>query len=68
MRQIIRLEGVLNVAEGETEHPKALDGASDLITRVFDRQGQHTRMIWTNPVMPMDSVCMVYLFARVEPH
>lgn len=68
VRQIVRLEGVLNVTEGQTEHPKALDGASDLITRVFDRKGQHTRMIWTNPVMPMDSVCMVYLFARVDPH
>ncbi|OZI32670.1 hypothetical protein CEG14_17330 [Bordetella genomosp. 1] len=67
VRQIYRLEGVLNVVDGYTRHPEALDGASDLIAAVFAERGRHTRMIWTNPVMPLDSVCLVYLFAQIDP-
>lgn len=66
VKQIYRLEGVLNVAEDFYDHPKALDGASDVIAQVFADRGRHTRMIWTNPVMPMDGFCLVYLFAEIE--
>ncbi|MGY4533193.1 enamine deaminase RidA (YjgF/YER057c/UK114 family) [Pseudomonas sp. TE3786] len=66
VRQIYRLEGVLNVAEDFYDHPKALDGASELIVEIFAERGRHTRMIWTNPVMPMDGFCLVYLFAELE--
>lgn len=66
VRRIFRLEGVLNVAEDFYDHPKALDGASDLIAALFFERGRHTRMIWTNPVMPMDGFCLVYLFAELE--
>ena len=67
VKQIYRLEGVLNVAEDFHNHPKALDGASDLMVEIFAERGRHTRMIWTNPVMPMDGFCLVYLFAEIEP-
>lgn len=67
VRRVFRLEGVLNVADDFHGHPRALDGASDLITTVFADHGIHTRMIWTNPVIPMDGFCLVYLFAEVEP-
>lgn len=66
VRRIYRLEGVLNVAEDFHAHPKALDGASDLIASVFQTRGRHTRMIWTNPVMPMDGFCLIYLFAELD--
>lgn len=63
--RVFRIEGVLNVAEGVDFHPKALDGASDIINSIFSERGRHTRMIWTNPVMPMNSVCIVYIFAEI---
>lgn len=64
--RIFRIEGVLNVADGVDYHPKALDGASDVINAIFEERGLHTRMIWSNPVMPMNSVCLVYIFAEIE--
>ncbi|MEN0106919.1 MAG: Atu1372/SO_1960 family protein, partial [Pseudomonas sp.] len=67
VKQIYRLEGVMNVADDFHDHPKALDGASDLLAEVFAERGRHTRMIWSNPVMPMDGFCLVYLFAEIEP-
>ena len=66
IRQIYRLEGVLNVAEDFHDHPKALDGASDLLVELFNERARHTRMIWSNPVMPMDGFCLVYLFAEID--
>ena len=48
------------------EHPKCLDGASDLINKAFEEKGRHTRMIYTNPVMPLDCTSLVVLFAEIE--
>jgi enamine deaminase RidA (YjgF/YER057c/UK114 family) len=66
VRRIVRLEGVLGVAEGYKDHPKCLNGASDLINAVFGDKGRHTRMIYTNPVMPLDCTSLVVLFAEIE--
>lgn len=67
VKRIIRLEGTMNVAEGFFDHPKALNGASDLINTVFEERGQHTRMIYTNPVMPLDCTSLVVLYAEIDP-
>ena len=66
VRRIVRLEGVLGVAEGYKDHPNCLNGASDLINSVFEERGRHTRMIYTNPIMPLDCTSLVILFAEIE--
>jgi enamine deaminase RidA (YjgF/YER057c/UK114 family) len=65
VKRIVRLEGTLNVASGFTTHPPVLNGASDLIFAVFGEAGRHTRMIYTNPEMPMDCACLVVLYAEI---
>ncbi|MDA9521498.1 hypothetical protein XI06_14335 [Bradyrhizobium sp. CCBAU 11434] len=62
--RIVRLEGVLNVAPGFTEHAKALNGASDLINQIFGAAGAHTRMIYSNPEMPLDCASLVVLWTE----
>jgi enamine deaminase RidA (YjgF/YER057c/UK114 family) len=64
--RIVRMEGVLNVAGGFTDHPKCLDGASDLLNAVFGPKGLHTRMIYTNPEMPLDCACLIIVWAEIE--
>jgi enamine deaminase RidA (YjgF/YER057c/UK114 family) len=66
VKRIVRLEGVLGVDDAYKEHPKCLDGASDLINAAFEEKGRHTRMIYTNPVMPLDCTSLVILFAEIE--
>jgi enamine deaminase RidA (YjgF/YER057c/UK114 family) len=66
VKRIVRLEGVLGVDDAYKEHPKCLDGASDLINTAFEEKGRHTRMIYTNPVMPLDCTSLVVLFAEIE--
>jgi enamine deaminase RidA (YjgF/YER057c/UK114 family) len=65
VKRIIRLEGTMWVDESYKEHPKCLNGASDLINEAFGDKGQHTRMIYTNPVMPLDCTTLVVLYAEI---
>jgi enamine deaminase RidA (YjgF/YER057c/UK114 family) len=67
VKRIVRLEGTLWVDEAFKDHPKCLNGASDLINTVFQERGRHTRMIYTNPVMPLDCTSLVVLYAESEP-
>ncbi len=66
VKNIFRLEGVLNVAPNFTDTPKVLNGASHLLAEVFETRGRHTRMIYTNPEMPLDCACLIVLWAEVE--
>ncbi len=67
IKRVVRLEGTMGVAESFDGHPKCLNGASDLINTVFEEKGQHTRMIYTNPVMPLNCASLVVLYAEIEP-
>ena len=41
VKRIVRLEGVLGVDDAYKEHPKCLDGASDLINTAFEERAAH---------------------------
>ena len=64
IRQIVRVEGTMQVAAGFRDHPKALDGASDLINLVFGENGRHSRMIYSNTEMPLNSPVLLVLLAE----
>jgi enamine deaminase RidA (YjgF/YER057c/UK114 family) len=66
VKQIVRLEGTMQVATGYRDHPKALDGASDLFNLVFGEAGRHSRMIYTNPEMPLDSPVLLVVLAEIR--
>src|SRR5207237_6806361 len=63
VKRIVRIEGVLNVAQGFTATPGVLNGASDLVNQVFAERGAHTRMIYTNPELPVDCACPILFWA-----
>ena len=65
VKRIIRLEGTMGVDETFKDHPQCLNGASDLINKIFEDKGRHTRMIYTNPVMPLDCTSLVVLYAEI---
>ena len=67
VKQIVRLEGTLNCAPGFTDQPSALDGASHVINEIFGPRGRHTRMVYSNHEMPMDSATLVVLYAEIVP-
>jgi enamine deaminase RidA (YjgF/YER057c/UK114 family) len=66
VKRVIRIEGTLNVAPGFTATPGVLNGASHLVREVFGERDKHTRMISTNPEMPLDCACLIVMWAEVE--
>ncbi len=64
--QIVRLEGTMQVGVGYRDHPQALNGASDLINEVFGPRGRHTRMIYTNPEMPLDTPVLLVFTVEIK--
>ena len=64
--QILRLEGTMQVAPGYRDHPHALNGASDLIGNVFGDRGRHSRMIYTNPEMPLNAPVLLVFWVEIK--
>lgn len=65
VKRVVRVEGVLNAAPDFSETPAVLNGASHLVSEVFQERGRHTRMLYTNPQMPLDCACLIILWAEV---
>ena len=42
--QCLRLNGFVSAAPGFTDHPKVINGASELIVKVLGQKGRHTRI------------------------
>ena len=44
VRQVLRLAGFIQAAPGFTDHPKVLNGASELMVEIFGQAGRHVRV------------------------
>lgn len=66
VRQIVKLDGFVHAGPGFRQHPKVLDGASDLINAVFGDCGRHTRTALGINEMPLDSPVQLVLWAEVD--
>ena len=50
----IKLGGFVNCQNDFTEHPKIINGASDLLVKIFGDQGRHARYAIGSNSLPMD--------------
>lgn len=66
IRQIVRLEGYVHSAPGFRDHPKVLNGASDLLNHAFGEKGRHTRTALGIADMPLDAPVQLVLWAEEE--
>jgi enamine deaminase RidA (YjgF/YER057c/UK114 family) len=66
VRQIVRLEGYVHCGPGFRQHPRVLNGASDLINAVFGGRGLHTRVALGIHEMPLDAPVQLVVWAEVE--
>jgi enamine deaminase RidA (YjgF/YER057c/UK114 family) len=64
--RILRLEGYVHCGPGYRNHPKVLNGASDLFNEVFGRRGQHTRLALGIHEMPLDAAVQLTVYAEIE--
>ncbi len=64
--QIVRLEGYVHLRAGFYEHPKVLNGASELFLAVFGERGQHARTALGINEMPLNAAVQISVIAEVR--
>jgi enamine deaminase RidA (YjgF/YER057c/UK114 family) len=57
--QVVRLTGFVNAAPAFTDHPKVVNGASDLMVEVLGDKGRHTRAAVGVSSLPLGSAVEV---------
>lgn len=59
VRRIVRLGGFVACADAFTDHPKVVNGASDLLVEVFGEAGRHARAAVGCPSLPLGAAVEV---------
>jgi enamine deaminase RidA (YjgF/YER057c/UK114 family) len=57
--QLMRLNGFVNAAPGFADHPKVINGASDLMVEILGDKGRHTRIAVGCSSLPMNAAVEV---------
>ncbi len=55
IEKIIKITGYVNSDENFSEHPKVINGASDLLIKIFGEKGKHTRVAIGVSSLPLGS-------------
>lgn len=55
IKKIIKITGYVNSDENFIEHPKIINGASDLLIKIFGEKGKHTRVAIGVNSLPLGS-------------
>jgi enamine deaminase RidA (YjgF/YER057c/UK114 family) len=66
VEQIVKLLGMVNVADGFDRMPAVIDGASDLFVEVFGARGRHARSAVGLASLPFGIAVEIELIARVR--
>jgi enamine deaminase RidA (YjgF/YER057c/UK114 family) len=59
VKRVVKLGGFVNCAPDFVDHPKVVNGASDLMVAVFDDAGRHARAAVGAPSLPMGAAVEV---------
>lgn len=61
-----RMQGFVRAAPDFTDHPKVIDGASELLVEVFGEAGRHARTATGAASLPFGAAVQLDLVLRVE--
>ncbi len=64
--QCMRLNGFVNAAPGFTDHPKVINGASELIVKALGQKGRHTRIAVGCSCLPLGAAVEIDAIFAVE--
>jgi enamine deaminase RidA (YjgF/YER057c/UK114 family) len=66
VKRIVKLVGFVNATPDFTEHPKVINGASDLMVEVFGEKGRHARSAVASPSLPLNFSVEVEAVVEIE--
>jgi len=64
--RVVRLTGHVASAEGFTQQPAVLNGASDLLVRIFGEAGRHARLALGAAELPLNMAIELELILQVK--
>lgn len=67
VKKIVRMTGHVASAEGFVQHPVVINGASDLLVRIFDEAGRHARVALGAAELPLNAPIEIELIVQVHP-
>lgn len=62
--RIVKVTGFVNCEPSFTEHPKVINGASDLLVKIFGENGRHARAAVGMSSLPFDSAVEIEFIAE----
>jgi len=66
VRKVVRLVGHVASAEGFVQQPAVINGASDLLVRIFDDAGRHARVAIGAAELPLNSPIELELILQIS--
>jgi len=66
VKRIVKLVGFVNATPEFGDHPKVINGASDLMVEVFGDKGRHARSAVASPSLPLGVSVEVEAIVEVE--
>ena len=66
VKQIIRVNGMVNSASNFIDQPKVINGCSDLLVEVFGDRGKHTRVALGMNSLPMNIAVEIDIILEIE--
>lgn len=66
IERIVKVNGFVNSAEGFTMQPKIINGASELLGKIFGNAGEHARAAVGVNELPLNSTCEVELIVKIK--
>jgi enamine deaminase RidA (YjgF/YER057c/UK114 family) len=66
VKRIVKVLGMVNCGPDFTEHPKVINGFSDLMVEVFGEKGKHARSAVGMPSLPSNIAVEIELIVEIE--
>lgn len=66
VERIVQVMGFVNSAEGFNQQPKVVNGASELLVKIFGERGQHARIAVGSNELPEDSPVEVAMIVKLK--
>jgi enamine deaminase RidA (YjgF/YER057c/UK114 family) len=65
VKQVVRMVGHVASAEGFVQHPAVINGASDLLVKIFGEAGRHARVALGAAELPLNAPIEIEMIVQV---
>jgi enamine deaminase RidA (YjgF/YER057c/UK114 family) len=66
VKQVVKLLGFVNSADGFVEQPYVINGASELLVQVFGEKGRHARSAISSNELPFNTPVEIEMIVEIE--